>query len=81
MKISKTLTPAVVLLTFGVGLGLTFITSQGSATAETSAGSSGKFDARVNALALDGSAICEDREVEMDEGYALTRKEKRRVCH
>ncbi len=27
------------------------------------------------------SSICKDREVEMDEGYALTRKEKRRVCH
>jgi hypothetical protein len=79
MKISKTLAPAVVLLSFGVGVGTAFLISQRAATAETSAPQAAKLELRVDASGV--STFCEDREVEMDEGYALTRKEKRRVCH
>ena len=81
MKISKTLTPAVALLAFCVGLGLAFFSSQRAATAETSATQSVRTETHADASTLDGSATCEEREVEMDEGYALTRKEIRRVCH
>ncbi|MBB4196257.1 hypothetical protein CCR94_00075 [Rhodoblastus sphagnicola] len=81
MKISKTLTPAVVLVAFGVGIGLAFFTSQGAATAETGAAQTVRAETHADASSSAASAVCEDREVEMDEGYALTRKEKRRVCH
>ena len=79
MKISKTLAPAVVLLAFCVGVGLAFLISERAATAETSALQAARAEIRVGSSSV--SAICEDREVEMDEGYALTRKEKRRFCH
>jgi hypothetical protein len=81
MKISKTLTPAVALLAFGVGLGLAFFISERAATAETSASQVARTETRADAGKSDGSAVCEEREVAMDEGYALTRKEIRRVCH
>ena len=81
MKISKTLAPAVVMLAFGVGVGLAFFTSQGAATAETSAGQAVRAETQADASTSGTAAVCEDREVAMDEGYALTRKEKRRVCH
>jgi hypothetical protein len=79
MKISQTLTPAVILLAFGVGLGLAFV-MQRAATAETHAAQTVRPETHADA-SLGVSPICEDREVEMDEGYALTRKERRRVCH
>ncbi|MCW2282931.1 uncharacterized protein involved in exopolysaccharide biosynthesis [Rhodoblastus acidophilus] len=74
MKISQALAPAVVLLAFGVGVGTAFLV-QRTATAEPNAQQTVQIDSSSV------SAICEDREVEMDEGYAITRKEKRRVCH
>jgi len=76
MKIWKPLAPAVVLLAFGVGVGLAFV-MEAAATAETKA--SVRAEAGIDSATV--SSICEEREVEMDEGYALTRKEKRRVCH
>jgi hypothetical protein len=78
MKISQTLTPAVIVLAFGVGMSLAFFTSQRAATAETGARQSAETHADAGGIA---SPVCEDREVEIDEGYALSRKEKRRVCH
>jgi len=78
MKISQTLTPAVALLAFGVGIGLAFVL-QRAATAETKATQTVRNESRIDSTSV--SSICEEREVEMDEGYALTRKEKRRVCH
>lgn len=74
MKISNALAPAVVLLAFGVGVGAAFLV-QRTATAEPNAQQTVQIDSSSV------SSICEDREVEMDEGYAITRKEKRRVCH
>ena len=74
MKISQALTPAVALLAFGVGIGAAFVL-QRAATAETN------LSPTVQVDSASVSSICEDRVVEMDEGYALTRREKRRVCH
>jgi hypothetical protein len=74
MKISQALAPAVVLVAFGVGLGAALL-AQRAATAEPNAQQTVQIDSSSV------SSICEEREVEMDEGYALTRKEKRRVCH
>ena len=78
MKISQALAPAVVLVAFGVGVGGAFFL-QRATTAEAHASSTVRIESRIDPARV--SSICEDREVEMDEGYALTRKEKRRVCH
>jgi hypothetical protein len=70
MTIQKKLAPALVLLALGAMAGLAFFGSQRMATAEP------------NATASIGTAkaACEDRLVEVDEGYGISRKEKRRVC-
>ena len=71
MTIKKKLAPALVLLALGTMAGLAFFSSQRMATAEP------------NTTASIGTAntACEDRVVAVDEGYGISRKETRRVCH
>jgi hypothetical protein len=77
MKTSKKLTPAFVLLALGLVTGMAFFNTQRTATAETNAAQT----TRAADASTAQTTACEDREVEMDEGYAMTRKEIRRVCH
>ncbi len=79
MKISKKFAPVLILLGVGALSGLAFLSSQGAATAETAnAQAAPKSETHAEAAAEQN---CEDREVAIDEGYALSRKETRRVCH
>jgi hypothetical protein len=78
MKLSKKLTPAVIVLAMGVVGVLGYFSSQRAATAETPPTAT---RAEGHADATGAVAVCEDREVEVDEGYALSRKEVRHICH
>jgi len=79
MKLSKKLTPAVIVLAIG-GVGvLAYFSSQREATAETPQTVT-RTEAHAGASDSTTPVVCEDHEVEIDEGYALSRKELRRVC-
>jgi hypothetical protein len=77
MEIVKKLTPAVIVVAMGAVGGLAYFSSQRAATAETPPAVARSEADRSTAK---NPVVCEDREVEIDEGYALTRKELRHVC-
>jgi hypothetical protein len=78
MKASRKLTRALFLLAIGAGLGLAAVSQVGKVMAED--GANGEVMATQAALHSD-DRDCERREVETDEGYGLSRKETRLVCH
>ncbi len=78
MKTSKKFTPALFLLALAVALALGVVSQVGKVMAED-----GVRDAEqtTHAALVTDDRSCEQREVETDEGYGLSRKEVRFVCH
>ncbi len=77
MKSSIQLMPALFLLGLLGFFGLALLSPMGQVLAE---GGSRGISADYQADAAQ-SQQCEDREVEADEGYGVSHKEIRRVCH
>jgi hypothetical protein len=77
MKASKKLAPALVLLGFAVATGLGFLSQSANVKAEAS---SHPMETTAIKATDDASSRCEQREVEADEGYGVSRTEIRLVC-
>ena len=78
MKVSRKLTRALFLLAFGACLALAAVSQVGKVMAED--GPNEEAVTTQAALRSDDRG-CERQEVETDEGYGLSRKETRLVCH
>jgi hypothetical protein len=78
MKTSNKFAPALIVLAVAAVFGFGFVTQVGKVMAEGVAQT-------VEAASVQAQAgeerQCEQREVEADEGYGVSRKEMRLVCH
>jgi len=86
MKTSNKFAPALIVLAVAAVFGFGFVSQVGKVMAEGAAQAVEAVSARaVEAVSVQARAgeerQCEQREVETDEGYGVSRKEMRLVCH
>ena len=80
MKTSKKFTPLLFLLALAAAMALGVVSQVGKVMAE--GGGNGADQAAETQAALNSDdRTCEQREVQTDEGYGLSRTETRLVCH
>ncbi len=80
MKTSKKLAPALFLLAIALATGVGFLSQSGNVKAEGAARGVETTALKSNGASDQASTGCEQREVEADEGYGVSRKEIRLVC-
>jgi hypothetical protein len=80
MKTSSKLAPALFLLAVVVATGVSFLSQSGNVKAEGAAHAVEATAAKASANSTEASSRCEQREVEADEGYGVSRTEIRLVC-
>ncbi len=81
MKSSKKRISLLVLLLLAIAaFGFAFPLQRGKAMGEGAAPESQIIQAKAPATLTNPGRRCETREMDVDEGYGVTRKEMRRVC-
>ena len=78
MKTSKKIAPALLVLAIAAVFGFGFASPVGKVMAE---GVAQAVEAASVQARTGDQRQCEQREVETDEGYGVSRKEMRLVCH
>jgi hypothetical protein len=87
MKTSNKIAPALFLLAVGTAFGFGFVSQVGKVMAEgvvqavQSVAVQASTAVHATAAVASDDQVCEQREVEADEGYGISRKEMRVVCH
>ena len=87
MKTSNKIAPALCLLAVVAAFGFGFVSQVGKVMAEgvvqavESVAVQATTAVQATAAAASDDRICEEREVEADEGYGVSRKEMRVICH
>lgn len=80
MKTSKKLAPALFLLAVGLTAGLAYLSQSRDVQAEGATRAVEASAVKASASSIEGQSGCEQREVEADEGYGVSRKEFRTIC-
>ena len=80
MKTSKKLAPALFLLAVGLATGLAYLSQSRNVQAEGASRAVEASAVKASASTIDVQSGCEQREVEADEGYGVSRKEMRTIC-
>jgi hypothetical protein len=80
MKTSKIFAPALFLLAFAGALGVATLSNVGNVMAESAAHVVESVSVHANATLAADPQHCEMRDVEADEGYGVSRMEKRLIC-
>lgn len=81
MKTSKKIAPVLFLLALLAVFGFGFLWQGDKVMAEAAANTVEAASFQSSATRDDQSRKCEQREVEADEGYGVSRKEVRVICH
>ena len=80
MKTSKKLAPALFLLAVGLATGLAYLSQSRDVQAEGASHAVEATTVKASASSIEYQSVCEQREVEADEGYGVSRKEMRTIC-
>jgi hypothetical protein len=81
MKTSRKFAPALFLLAVVAVFGFAVISQVGKVMAEGVAQAVEAVSVQASADVSSDEPKCEQREVEADEGYGVSRKEVRLICH
>jgi Flp pilus assembly protein TadG len=80
MKTSRHFAPTLLLLAVAAAFGLGVVSQVGAVVADSAADAAQAVAVQANSLRGDHERRCEQRDVAADEGYGVSRMERRMVC-
>ena len=80
MKTSRQIAPTLLLLAVAAAFGFGILSQVGNVMADSAADAAQAVSMQTNSVLVDRDRRCEEREVAADEGYGVSRMEKRLIC-
>jgi Flp pilus assembly protein TadG len=80
MKTSRQIAPTLLLLAVAAAFGIGVLSQVGSVMADGAADAAQAVAIQANTILGDREHRCEERDVAADEGYGVSRMERRLVC-